>query len=276
MPILARYPPCPTPPSKRHNPDGRWYQVYDMAHRPTAPSSVYASNISEIKSREKALAGPRCARIDLFRHVMDEAAGPPPSSRPEDLSIEFVNKAWCALDRHPQGRRSSAAPTASCSVSRTPKSYSHDDTEVVVHRHRQGDRGARQPPRTATLRPIDDAQEPAWWRWDGSVHLVGLQHRHHRRQGARAGTAGKACAEETKCSASLIDNVPVSIYGQALTTLRQFYVKQGAGATSPGSARTRRSARPTSRFSDRTAKPSSNGDLAVLRTGRDAGDRGKP
>ena len=52
-------------------------------------------DITELKRREKALRD-SMRQIDLFRHVLDEL---PVAAfiKSDDLRIEFVNKAWCAM-----------------------------------------------------------------------------------------------------------------------------------------------------------------------------------
>ncbi|TIT56113.1 MAG: hypothetical protein E5W60_25615, partial [Mesorhizobium sp.] len=91
--MLAHYR-LPNSSYERRNPDGRWYQVYDMRTEDGTFIGVRV-DISDIKSREKALHD-SMRQIDLFRHVMDEL---PVAAfiKAQDLSIEFVNKAWCAL-----------------------------------------------------------------------------------------------------------------------------------------------------------------------------------
>ncbi|TGV72940.1 PAS domain S-box protein, partial [Mesorhizobium sp. M00.F.Ca.ET.158.01.1.1] len=91
--ILARYR-LPNSSYERLNADGRWYQVYDMRTGDGTFIGVRV-DITDLKSREAALRD-SMRQIDLFRHVMDEL---PVAAfiKAQDLSIEFVNKAWCAL-----------------------------------------------------------------------------------------------------------------------------------------------------------------------------------
>jgi PAS domain S-box-containing protein len=80
--------------SERRNPDGKWYQVFDTR---TADGTFVGVrvDITELKEREDALRE-YMRQIDLFRHVLDEL---PVAAyvKDDDLSIRFVNKAWCTL-----------------------------------------------------------------------------------------------------------------------------------------------------------------------------------
>ncbi|MFH1793032.1 MAG: response regulator [Pseudomonadota bacterium] len=80
--------------SERLNPDGKWYQVFDTR---TADGTFVGVrvDITELKEREGALRE-YMRQIDLFRHVLDEL---PVAAyvKDDDLSIRFVNKAWCSL-----------------------------------------------------------------------------------------------------------------------------------------------------------------------------------
>ena len=113
---------------ERLNPDGRWYQVYDMRTEDGTFIGVRV-DISEIKSREKALQD-SMRQIDLFRHVMDEL---PVAAfiKAQDLSIEFVNKAWCAITGIAKEEVIGRTDLQLFGVDDA-ESYSHDDTEVVV------------------------------------------------------------------------------------------------------------------------------------------------
>ncbi|TGV74044.1 PAS domain S-box protein, partial [Mesorhizobium sp. M2D.F.Ca.ET.145.01.1.1] len=86
--------------------------------------------ITDLRSGEAALRDSR-RQIDLFRHVMDEL---PVAAfiKAQDLSIEFVNKAWCALTGF----------TKDDVIGRTDRQlfrgeeaegFSQDDTDVVTN-----------------------------------------------------------------------------------------------------------------------------------------------
>ncbi|TGS97990.1 PAS domain S-box protein, partial [Mesorhizobium sp. M8A.F.Ca.ET.213.01.1.1] len=83
----------------RRNPDGRWCQADGMRADDGTFIGVRV-DISDLKNREKALRD-SMRQIDLYRHVMDEL---PVAAfiKAENLSIEFVNKAWCALTGIPK------------------------------------------------------------------------------------------------------------------------------------------------------------------------------
>nr|WP_295464777.1 response regulator [Mesorhizobium sp.] len=80
--------------SERLNPDGKWYQVFDTRTSDGTFVGVRV-DITELKEREGALRE-YMRQIDLFRHVLDEL---PVAAyvKDDDLSIRFVNKAWCSL-----------------------------------------------------------------------------------------------------------------------------------------------------------------------------------
>ncbi|MFD2057643.1 PAS domain-containing protein [Mesorhizobium calcicola] len=215
--ILARYR-LPNSSFERLNPDGRWYQVYDMRTDDGTFIGVRV-DISEIKSREKALRD-SMRQIDLFRHVLDEL---PVAAfiKAQDLSIEFVNKAWCAItglakeevigrtDRQLFGAQDADG-------------YSDDDTEVAVTgavkeveepvTHRDG-----------TVRQLM-TRKSRLVALDGSVHLVGSSTDITDVKGRER--ALEESMRENEVFRSLIDNVPVSIYAKR-SDLRQFYVNKG-------------------------------------------------
>ncbi|TIT85403.1 MAG: PAS domain S-box protein, partial [Mesorhizobium sp.] len=164
--MLKRYR-LPNSSYERLNADGRWYQVYDMRTDDGTFIGVRV-DITDLKTREKALRD-SMRQIDLYRHVMDEL---PVAAfiKAEDLSIEFVNKAWCALtgiakedvigktDRQLFG-------------SGDAESYSHDDTEVVATGN---GREVEEPVthRDGTVRQLM-TRKSRLVAVDGSVHLVG-------------------------------------------------------------------------------------------------------
>ncbi|MGX5845749.1 PAS domain-containing protein [Mesorhizobium sp. PL10] len=215
--ILARYH-LHTSSYERRNPDGRWYQVYDMRTEDGTFIGVRV-DISDIKSREKALQD-SMRQIDLFRHVMDEL---PVAAfiKAQDLSIEFVNKAWCAI----------TGLAKEDAIGRTDRqlfgaddaeSSSHDDTEVVV----TGSVKEIEEPithRDGTVRQLM-TRKSRLVALDGSVHLVGsstdITEVKAREQ------ALEESLRENEVFRNLIDNVPVSIYAKR-SDLRQFYVNKG-------------------------------------------------
>ncbi|WP_292290969.1 PAS domain S-box protein, partial [Mesorhizobium sp.] len=215
--MLAHYR-LPNSSYERRNPDGRWYQVYDMRTEDGTFIGVRV-DISDIKSREKALHD-SMRQIDLFRHVMDEL---PVAAfiKAEDLRIEFVNKAWCAITGLAKedviGRSDRQLFGAEDA-----ESYSHDDTEVVVAgkvleveepvTHRDG-----------TVRQLM-TRKSRLVATDGSVHLVGSSTDITDVKARER--ALEESMRENEVFRSLIDNVPVSIYAKR-SDLRQFYVNKG-------------------------------------------------
>ncbi|WP_245492625.1 PAS-domain containing protein, partial [Mesorhizobium sp. M4A.F.Ca.ET.090.04.2.1] len=164
--MLAHYR-LPNSSYERRNPDGRWYQVYDMRTEDGTFIGVRV-DISDIKSREKALHD-SMRQIDLFRHVMDEL---PVAAfiKAQDLSIEFVNKAWCALTGIAKedviGRTDRQLFGADDA-----ENYSHDDIEVVATGNgREVEESVTH--RDGTVRQLM-TRKSRLVATDGSVHLVG-------------------------------------------------------------------------------------------------------
>lgn len=125
-------------------------------------------DVTELKEREKAL-GISMRQIDLFRHIMDElpiAA----FTKNQDLTLEFVNKAWCALTGISKEEATGRTDTDlfGAEYSRT---YVVDDTEVIRTgevkeveeriRHRNG-----------TVRQLM-TRKNRLTTIDGAVHLLG-------------------------------------------------------------------------------------------------------
>ena len=215
--ILAR---CRLPSAsfERVNPDGRWYQVYDMRTDDGTFIGVRV-DITGIKSREAALRD-SMRQIDLFRHVMDEL---PVAAfiKAQDLSIEFVNKAWCALTGLAKedvigrtDRQLFGADEA--------EGYSHDDTDVVATGNV---REVEEPVthRDGTVRQLM-TRKSRLVAIDGSVHLVGSSTDITDVKARER--ALEESMRENEVFRSLIDNVPVSIYAKR-SDLRQFYVNKG-------------------------------------------------
>ena len=254
--ILARYR-LPNSSYERLNPDGRWYQVYDMRTEDGTFIGVRV-DISEIKSREKALQE-SMRQIDLFRHVMDEL---PVAAfiKAEDLSIEFVNKAWCALTGIPKEEVIGRTDRQLFGTDDA-ESYSHDDTEVVVTgRVREIEEPVTH--RDGTLKQLM-TRKSRLVALDGSVHLVGsstditdVKAREHALQESM---------RENEVFRSLIDNVPVSIYAKR-SDLRQFYVNKG-WCDLTGLTREDAIGKTDIEIFGQDGEAFVNGDLAVLRTG---------
>jgi PAS domain S-box-containing protein len=125
-------------------------------------------DVTELKGREKAL-GDSMRQIDLFRHMMDElpiAA----FTKGEDLTLEFVNKAWCALTGFSKeeaiGRTDSDLFGGDHS-----RLYTSDDTEVMLTGHvREVEEPIRH--RDGTVRQLM-TRKSRLTALDGTVHLLG-------------------------------------------------------------------------------------------------------
>ncbi|MGB3537617.1 MAG: PAS domain-containing protein [Mesorhizobium sp.] len=242
---------------ERRNPDGRWYQVYDMRTDDGTFIGV-RMDITELKSREKALRD-SMRQTDLFRHVMDELPVAA-FTKADDLTIEFVNKAWCAI----------TGITKEEAVGRTDRelfgsedaeSYSHDDTEVgatgkvveveepVTHRD-----GTVRQMMTRKSRLVAS---------DGSVHLVGSSTDITEVKARER--ALEESMRENEVFRSLIDNVPVSIYAKR-SDLRQFYVNQG-WCDLTGISKQEAIGRTDIEIFGADGEAFVDSDLAVLRTG---------
>lgn len=254
--VLARYH-LPNSSYERLNADGRWYQVYDMRTDDGTFIGVRV-DITDIKSREAALRD-SMRQIDLFRHVMDEL---PVAAfiKAQDLSIEFVNKAWCAITGL---AKEDVIGRTDCELFGTQdaESYSHDDTEVVVTgkgleveepvTHRDG--AVRQlMTRKSRLVAID-----------GSVHLVGSSTDITEVKARER--ALEESMRENEVFRSLIDNVPVSIYAKR-SDLRQFYVNKG-WCDLTGLSREDAIGKTDIEIFGEDGEAFVAGDLAVLRTG---------
>lgn len=254
--VLARYH-LPNSSYERLNADGRWYQVYDMRTEDGTFIGVRV-DITDIKSREAALRD-SMRQIDLFRHVMDEL---PVAAfiKAQDLSIEFVNKAWCAItglakedvigrtDRELFGTQDA-------------ESYSHDDTEVVV----TGKGLEVEEPVThldGTVRQLM-TRKSRLVAIDGSMHLVGSSTDITDVKARER--ALEESMRENEVFRSLIDNVPVSIYAKR-SDLRQFYVNKG-WCDLTGLSREDAIGKTDIEIFGEDGEAFVAGDLAVLRTG---------
>ncbi|MDX8504592.1 response regulator [Mesorhizobium captivum] len=254
--MLKRYR-LPNSSYERLNADRRWYQVYDMRTDDGSFIGVRV-DITDLKTREKALRD-SMRQIDLYRHVMDEL---PVAAfiKAEDLSIEFVNKAWCALtgiakedvigktDRQLFG-------------SADAESYSHDDTEVVATGN---GREVEEPVthRDGTVRQLM-TRKSRLVAVDGSVHLVGSSTDITDVKARER--ALKESMSENEVFRSLIDNVPVSIYAKR-SDLRQFYVNKG-WCDLTGFSKEEAIGKTDVEIFGADGEAFIAGDLAVLRTG---------
>ncbi|TPJ48486.1 PAS domain S-box protein [Mesorhizobium sp. B2-6-4] len=254
--ILARYH-LPYSSFERLNPDGRWYQVYDMRTDDGTFIGVRV-DISEIKSREKALHD-SMRQIDLFRHVLDEL---PVAAfiKAQDLSIEFVNKAWCAI----------TGLAKEDVIGRTDRqlfgdgdgeSYSLDDTEVALT---GSVREVEEPVthRDGTVRQLM-TRKSRLVALDGSVHLVGSSTDITEVKARER--ALEESMRENEVFRSLIDNVPVSIYAKR-SDLRQFYVNKG-WCDLTGFSKQDAIGKTDIEIFGPDGEAFVNGDLAVLRSG---------
>ncbi|WP_292219080.1 response regulator, partial [Mesorhizobium sp.] len=254
--MLAHYR-LPNSSYERRNPDGRWYQVYDMRTEDGTFIGVRV-DISDIKSREKALHD-SMRQIDLFRHVMDEL---PVAAfiKAQDLSIEFVNKAWCALTGIAKedviGRTDRQLFGADDA-----ENYSHDDIEVVATGN---GREVEEPVthRDGTVRQLM-TRKSRLVATDGSVHLVGSSTDITDVKARER--ALEESMRENEVFRSLIDNVPVSIYAKR-SDLRQFYVNKG-WCDLTGFAKDEAIGKTDVEIFGPDGEAFVAGDLAVLRTG---------
>ncbi|WP_245489370.1 MULTISPECIES: PAS-domain containing protein [unclassified Mesorhizobium] len=254
--MLKRYR-LPNSAYERLNADGRWYQVYDMRTDDGTFIGVRV-DITDIKVREKALRE-SMRQIDLYRHVMDEL---PVAAfiKADDLSMEFVNKAWCALTGFDKDEVLGKTDRE-LFASEEADGFSNDDTEVVATgagleveeavTHRDG-----------TVRQLM-TRKSRLVATDGSVHLVGsstdITDVKAREQALRQSMS------ENEVFRSLIDNVPVSIYAKR-SDLRQFYVNQG-WCDLTGFSRAEAIGKTDVEIFGADGEAFVAGDLAVLRTG---------
>ncbi|RUX31256.1 response regulator [Mesorhizobium sp. M2A.F.Ca.ET.042.01.1.1] len=254
--MLRRYR-LPNSAYERLNADGRWYQVYDMRTDDGTFIGVRV-DITDIKVREKALRD-SMRQIDLYRHVMDEL---PVAAfiKADDLSMEFVNKAWCALTGFAKDEVLGKTDRE-LFASEEADGFSNDDTEVVA---------------TGTGREVEEAvthrdgtvrqlmtRKSRLVAIDGSVHLVGsstdITDVKAREQALRQSMS------ENEVFRSLIDNVPVSIYAKR-SDLRQFYVNKG-WCDLTGFSKEEAIGKTDVEIFGADGEAFVAGDLAVLRTG---------
>ncbi|CDX34540.1 Hybrid sensory histidine kinase (fragment) [Mesorhizobium plurifarium] len=254
--MLERYR-LPNSSYERLNPDGRWYQVYDMRTDDGTFIGVRV-DITDIKAREKALRD-SMRQIDLYRHVMDEL---PVAAfiKADDLSIEFVNKAWCALTGLAKDEVLGKTDRELFATEEA-DGFSSDDTEVVATgAGREVEEAVTH--RDGTVRQLM-TRKSRLVAIDGSVHLVGsstdITDVKAREQ------ALKQSMSENEVFRSLIDNVPVSIYAKR-SDLRQFYVNKG-WCDLTGFSREEAIGKTDVEIFGADGEAFVAGDLAVLRTG---------
>ncbi|MDX8479364.1 response regulator [Mesorhizobium sp. VK24D] len=254
--MLRRYR-LPSSSYERLNPDGRWYQVYDMRTDDGTFIGVRV-DISDIKAREKALRD-SMRQIDLYRHVMDEL---PVAAfiKAEDLTIEFVNKAWCALTGIAKEDVIGKTDRQLFGVEDA-ESYSQDDTEVVATgKGREIEEPVTH--RDGTVRQLM-TRKSRLVATDGSVHLVGSSTDITDVKARER--ALKESMRENEVFRSLIDNVPVSIYAKR-SDLRQFYVNKG-WCDLTGFSKEEAIGKTDVEIFGADGEAFVAGDLAVLRTG---------
>ncbi|MDG4878654.1 response regulator [Mesorhizobium sp. WSM4935] len=254
--MLKRYH-LPNSSYERLNPDGRWYQVYDMRTDDGTFIGVRV-DITDIKVREKALRD-SMRQIDLYRHVMDEL---PVAAfiKADDLSIEFVNKAWCALTGLAKDEVLGKTDRELFATEEA-DGFSNDDIEVVTTGvGREVEEAVTH--RDGTVRQLM-TRKSRLVATDGSVHLVGsstdITDVKAREQ------ALKQSMSENEVFRSLIDNVPVSIYAKR-SDLRQFYVNKG-WCDLTGFSKEEAVGKTDVEIFGADGEAFVAGDLAVLRTG---------
>ncbi|HEY6631970.1 MAG TPA: PAS domain-containing protein [Rhizobiaceae bacterium] len=201
---------------ERRNPDGRWFQAIDTRTDDGTFIGVRV-DITEMKERERALRR-SMRKTELYRHVLDEL---PVAAyvKSEELTFEFVNKAWIDLTGISQEQASGRTDRdffpvegegfteRDLAVLRT--GIANEAEEVLTHRD-------------GTSRPLI-AKKSRLIASDGTVHLIGsstditeVKAREARLQESQ---------RENEIFRSLIDNVPVAIYAKR-DDLRLFYVNK--------------------------------------------------
>jgi len=254
--MLARYR-LPNSSYERVNPDGSWHQVYDMRTEDGTFIGVRV-DITGIKAREKALRD-SMRQIDLFRHVMDEL---PVAAfiKADDLTIEFVNKAWSGLTGLAKDEVIGKTDRELFATDEA-DGFSSVDTDVVATgAGREVEEAVTS--RDGTVRQLM-TRKSRLVAIDGSVHLVGsstdITEVKAREQ------ALKVSMSENEVFRSLIDNVPVSIYAKR-SDLRQFYVNKG-WCDLTGFSREEAIGKTDVEIFGADGEAFVAGDLAVLRTG---------
>jgi PAS domain S-box-containing protein len=232
-------------------------RFYELAQKPATGFDALV-DIAEVTNREEALRD-SMRQIDLFRHVMDEL---PVAAfiKAQDLSIEFVNKAWCAMTGLAKedviGRTDRQLFGAEDA-----ESYSNDDGEVAaIGQVREVEEPVTH--RDGTVRQLM-TRKSRLVALDGSVHLVGSSTDITEVKARER--ALEESMRENEVFRSLIDNVPVSIYAKR-SDLRQFYVNKG-WCDLTGFSQEEAIGKTDIEIFGVDGEAFVSGDLAVLRTG---------
>ena len=151
---------------ERSNPDGRWFQAFDMRLDDGTYVGVRV-DISELKERERALRE-SMDKIELFNHVLDEL---PVSTYVKDAErrFEFVNKAWCNV----------SGVTPEEAIGRRDEDFFGEDAEGFAERDRLVLETGRMSEFEETLTHRDGssrfliARKSRLVGGDGRVHLIG-------------------------------------------------------------------------------------------------------
>lgn len=201
---------------ERRNPDGRWFQVIDTRTDDGTFIGVRV-DITEMKEREKALRR-SMRKTELYRHVLDEL---PVAAyvKSQDLTFEFVNKAWADLTGISKEQASGRTDRdffagegdgfAERDLAVISTGAANEFEETLTHRD-----GTRRQLIAKKSRLVAS---------DGTVHLIGsstditeVKAREARLQESQ---------RENEIFRSLIDNVPVAIYAKR-EDLKLFYVNK--------------------------------------------------
>ena len=231
-----------------------YYDVTEMQSR----EAELAKALEKAKLAEAALRD-SMRQIDLFRHVMDEL---PVAAfiKSDDLTIEFVNKAWCAMTGIAKDE-AVGRTDGELFPAEDAQNYMHADSEVgvtgkvmeveepIVHRD-----GTVRQAMTRKSRLVAS---------DGSVHLVGSSTDITEVKARER--ALEESMRENEVFRSLIDNVPVSIYAKR-SDLRQFYVNKG-WCELTGYSKQEAIGKTDIEIFGAEGEPFVESDLAVLRTG---------
>ncbi|RLP22482.1 PAS domain-containing protein [Mesorhizobium sp. YM1C-6-2] len=201
---------------ERRNPDGRWFQVIDTRTDDGTFIGVRV-DITEMKEREKALRR-SMRKTELYRHVLDELPVPA-YVKSEDLTFEFVNKAWSDLTGI--SKEEASGQTDRDFFAGEGDGFAERDLSVI------GTGIANEVEETLTRRDGTQrqliAKKSRLVASDGTVHLIGsstditeVKAREARLQESQ---------RENEIFRSLIDNVPVAIYAKR-NDLKLFYVNK--------------------------------------------------
>jgi len=198
--------------------DGRT-MIYSVTALSSGKRLVSYYDISELKQREEALRD-SMRQIDLFRHVLDELPVAT-NIKSEDLRLEYVNKAWCAITGIPKeeavgktdrelfgGAEASGFTSDDTSVGRTGDGLEREET--VTHRDGTVTQVMTRKRRLRTL--------------DGGIHLFGSSA--DVTDLKRREALLTESLRENEVFRTLIDNLPVAIYAKK-PDLKLNYVNKG-------------------------------------------------